>query len=102
MSRYARLIQPTARHINRLLIGGLLLLSIAAFVDVGSGFADAARKPLLQAGKKTIYERVLTQPGTTLRDTAGQTGAGKALPAMSILYVYARQNAGGASWIEVG
>jgi len=106
MSSYARLIRPATRHINRLVnrivIVGLLLLGIAAFADIGSSFADAARKPMLQAGKKTIYERVLTQPGATLHGAAGQTDAGKALPTMSILYVYARQKASSGSWIEVG
>ena len=102
MSRYARLVRPAARQIGRLLLGGILLLNAAVFVDMGTAAADDARKPLLQAGKKTIYERVLTQPGANLHDKAGQTDAGKALPAMSILYVYARQDAGGTSWIEVG
>ncbi|MET1027672.1 MAG: vWA domain-containing protein [Dongiaceae bacterium] len=102
MNRYARLVRPTARHIGRLLLGGILLFNAVIIADIGTGFADDARKPLLQAGKKTIYERVLTQPGAGLHGKAGEAGAGKALPAMSILYVYARQDESGASWIEVG
>jgi hypothetical protein len=102
MSCSARLIQPTARYLHRLLIAGFALLVVATFADVGSSFADAARKPLLQAGKKTIYERVLTQPGAALHGAAGEADAGKVLPTMSILYVYTRQAVGNGSWIEVG
>lgn len=101
MSRSVSSVRPNAYRLSRLFFGALLLLCVAMALEAKPGFADAARKPLLQQGKKTIYERVLTEPGAAVQTAAGQTG-GKALPAMSILYVYARQDAGGASWIEVG
>lgn len=63
-----------------------------------TAWADDARKPLLQAGKKTIYERVLTQPGAAVHQKAGAADSGSQLPTMSILYVYARES----GWIEVG
>jgi hypothetical protein len=74
------------------------LIALLCAVTLTTARADDARKPLLQAGKKTIYERVLTQPGASVHPTAGATDGGNELPTMSILYVYARQS----GWIEVG
>lgn len=101
MSRSVFSVLPRTYRLGRLVVIGLLLLGAAITMGSPTGLADAPRKPLLQQGKKTIYERVLTQPGASLQTAPGQSG-GKALPAMSILYVYARQDVGGASWIEVG
>jgi hypothetical protein len=61
----------------------------------------AADKPLLMEGKKTLYQRVLAQPDAKLFSKPGAAD-GKSVPAMSIYYVYARQDSGGASWLEVG
>ena len=44
------------------------LISVLAL----STAAMAADKPLLQEGKKTLYQRVLTTPGCTLSSQAGQ------------------------------
>ncbi|PQP03519.1 MULTISPECIES: serine/threonine-protein kinase [Pseudomonas] len=62
---------------------------------------DDGQRPLLMAGKKTLFQRVLSKPGAKL---AGEPGAtpGKALPAFSVLYVYQRKEVDGSPWLRVG
>ncbi|MBV4554395.1 serine/threonine-protein kinase [Pseudomonas sp. SWRI102] len=63
--------------------------------------ADGGQRPLLMAGKKTLFQRVLSKPGAKL---AAEPGAapGKALPAFSVLYVYQRKDVDGGAWVRVG
>ncbi|MGY2373682.1 serine/threonine-protein kinase [Pseudomonas sp. SDO524_S393] len=62
---------------------------------------DGGQRPLLMAGKKTLFQRVLSKPGAKLSSEAG--GApGKALPAFSVLYVYQRKDVDGSPWVRVG
>ncbi|MGE8637458.1 MAG: vWA domain-containing protein [Achromobacter sp.] len=58
-------------------------------------------KPLLQEGKKTLFQRVLTTPTCELTASAGEP-KGKPLPPFSRYYVYERASAAGADWIKVG
>ncbi|OLS60003.1 vWA domain-containing protein [Pseudomonas putida] len=61
----------------------------------------AADKPLLQDGKKTLFQRVLTTPSCKLSSAAG--GApGAAQPAFSRFYVYERSAVDGNDWLRVG
>lgn len=53
------------------------------------------------AGKKTLFQRVLSKPGAKLSSDAG-SAPGKALPAFSVLYVYQRKDANGQPWVRVG
>ncbi|MBC3197273.1 serine/threonine-protein kinase [Pseudomonas poae] len=62
---------------------------------------DGGQRPLLMAGKKTLFQRVLSKPGAKLASEAGGT-SGKALPAFSVLYVYQRKAVGGQPWVRVG
>ena len=78
-----------------------LSLTLAACLCLGSGWALAADKPLLQDGKKTLFQRVLTTPGCHLSTAAGGP-AGTAQPAFSRFYVYERASAGAAQWLKVG
>jgi serine/threonine-protein kinase PpkA len=77
----------------RALICLILLLSTHA--------ALADRTPLLMEGKKTLYQRVLTEPDAKLFPQPG-AAAGTSVPAMSIYYVYTRQEGSGGPWLEVG
>jgi len=63
--------------------------------------ADGGQRPLLMAGKKTLFQRVLTKPGATLADEPG-AAPGKTLPAFSVLYVYQRKDVNGSPWVRVG
>ena len=63
--------------------------------------AAGQRNPLLIEGKTTLYQRVLTRPGGALSAQLGG-GGGKELPPMTLLFVYGRQVAGNASYLEVG
>ncbi len=62
---------------------------------------DGGQRPLLMAGKKTLFQRVLSKPGAKLSNDASGT-AGKALPAFSVLYVYQRKDVGGIAWLRIG
>ncbi|AZF02675.1 Serine/threonine protein kinase PpkA [Pseudomonas orientalis] len=63
--------------------------------------ADGGQRPLLMAGKKTLFQRVLSKPGAKLSADAG-SAPGKALPAFSVLYVYQRKDVDGNQWVRVG
>ncbi len=62
---------------------------------------DGGQRPLLMAGKKTLFQRVLSKPGAKLSNDAG-SAPGKALPAFSVLYVYQRKDVDGSPWVRVG
>ncbi|MGI4837112.1 MAG: protein kinase domain-containing protein [Janthinobacterium lividum] len=57
--------------------------------------------PLLMAGKKTLFQRILSKPQASLAPQPGAVGD-KPLPAFSMLYVYQRQTVNGQSWLRVG
>jgi len=63
--------------------------------------AIAADTPLLQEGKKTLYQRVLTTPGCQLATQAGQR-KGVEQAAFSRFYVYERDSSAGSEWLKVG
>ena len=61
----------------------------------------AADTPLIQPGKKTLAQRVLTTPTCKLMAKPGdQTGA--AQEAFTRYYVYERKQVAGVDWLEVG
>jgi serine/threonine-protein kinase PpkA len=57
---------------------------------------------LLQEGKKTLYQKVLTHPGATLKKAPGADGESVPVPSFSVLYVYDRRTVDGKDWVEVG
>ncbi|TYL44123.1 VWA domain-containing protein [Dickeya sp. ws52] len=57
-------------------------------------------RPLLQEGKRSLYQRVLTYPGCELASQVG--GKGVAQPAFSRFYVYQRETRGEQEWLQVG
>ncbi|MGL5225725.1 MAG: vWA domain-containing protein [Aeromonas sp.] len=77
------------------------LLLLLSSQGVMSAPAASLSRPLLQEGKKSLYQRVLTTPGCELVPEAGQTG-GVLQPAFSSFYVYEQANSKGAGWVKVG
>lgn len=75
------------------------LVGLIAVFWVGMATLSTAqdRRPLILEGTQTIYERVLTRPGTT-KHAAADGPAQDTYPAFQPLYVFARQN----GWLEVG
>ncbi|CDH25921.1 vWA domain-containing protein [Xenorhabdus bovienii] len=82
------------KHLNWLKAG------FAALALMASAGALAAQKPLLQEGKQTLYQRVLTYPSCELSAKVGEKG--KVQPAFSRFYVYQRQKQGNEEWLWVG
>lgn len=60
------------------------------------------REPLRAQDNPQLFQRVLTLPDSRLASTAGGTAEGDALPAFSVLYVFAREEVAGRGWVEVG
>jgi len=82
--------------LSRFLLSGAALLALCI-----SPLSQADDKPLIQAGKKTLFQRVLTTPGCKISPTAG--GAeGDAQPVFSRFYVYERAQAKNVEWLKVG
>lgn len=65
-----------------------------------SSVAIAAPTPLLQDGKQTLYQRVLTTPGCALASAPDRDGEPQ--PAFSRFYVYDRVQKGQDTWLQVG
>ncbi|WP_372242039.1 vWA domain-containing protein [Pseudomonas sp. Fl4BN1] len=82
--------------LSRFLLSSATLLALCI-----SPLSQADDKPLIQAGKKTLFQRVLTTPGCHLSPSAGGA-AGEAQPTFSRFYVYERAQAGNAEWLKVG
>lgn len=53
------------------------------------------------AGKKTLFQRVLSKPGAQVVSQPGATPS-DTLPAFTVLYVYQRQDVNGSPWLQVG
>ncbi len=78
------------------------LTAALLFMAVSAGAVEAGRQPLLIAGKKTLFQRVLTRPGAMLAPEPGEPGGSPVSP-LSVFYVYDRvQGADGQEYLEVG
>ena len=77
---------------------------IACLLVLQTLFAHAAfastSQPLLMEGKQALYQRVLSVPGSELHPTPESDG--KPVTPFTAFYVYARKNAGGSEWLQVG
>lgn len=78
-----------------------LSLSLCGLLFSLNTFAAEGNKPLLQEGKKTLYQRVLTTPGCKIVSAAGEN-KGELQPAFSRFYVYQNVTVNGQNWLEVG
>jgi len=71
-----------------------LLLALLAW-------GSAPAEPLHPAGKRSLYERVLTRPGARVAAIPGAPGQ-DLIKALSRLYVFAREPHDGQEWLRVG
>lgn len=79
----------------------IALIVCFLFISAASHGQGQSNKPLLQEGKTTLYQRVLTTPTCKLFAKPGdQTGASQ--EAFSRYYVYQRQQNSGKQFVEVG
>ncbi|MFP3342243.1 vWA domain-containing protein [Halomonas sp. SIMBA_159] len=80
----------------------ILVCSTVTLSGMGLGATEAFAdpRPLLQEGKQTLYQRVLTTPGCELTPTAG--AGGELQPAFTRFYVYDRSDIDGREWLKVG
>lgn len=81
--------------------GGNAVAPEVALAATLSSSAAERRRPLLMPGKKTLFQRVLTKPGTQYYNQAGDA-SGRELPAFTVLYVYERKPVNGHEWLRVG
>jgi len=79
----------------------LFVTSVLVGVFLIAPGVQAQSKPLLQEGKKSLYQRVLTTPDCTLHQQIGDAQA-EPLPAFSRYYIYDRTDSNGQSWVHVG
>jgi serine/threonine-protein kinase PpkA len=77
------------------------VIAMTPLPGMAVGPAVSSDRPLLMAGKHTLYQRVLSIPGARLAPTAGGKAASEVIP-FTAFYVYARKETGGKEWIEVG
>ncbi len=61
-------------------------------------------KPLLLSGKKTLFQRVITNPGANVYVSAGKKAAivNASVKPFTIYYVYERRQVEGTEWVKVG
>ncbi|MFB1491013.1 MULTISPECIES: vWA domain-containing protein [unclassified Thiocapsa] len=88
-------------HLKMRLSVWLLLAAVAMTVVPVFAEPSTDRSPLLQAGKKTLFQRVLTRPGAMLTEQPGGD-AGRPVDAFSRFYVYAETERDGQRLLEVG
>lgn len=84
---------------KRFLLLLVLFVSLMAPALVHDSCA-AVRTPLLQDGKKTLLQRVISHPGAYQAEQPGQT-FGKQVSAFTPFYVYSRTTVNGEDWVEI-
>ena len=81
-----------------------IVIALALLLSAAVPAAAQERRPLAVPDVPEFYQRVLTLPDAVYAPGPGASPASdaKKLPVFSVLYVYDRRTAGGATWLEVG
>ncbi len=79
----------------------LVLVVILTTFSLLLNAAEVGKRPLLMENKKSLYQRMLAIPRSTLYARAGGEIAGKPVP-FTVYYIYARQQVDGKDWLQVG
>jgi serine/threonine-protein kinase PpkA len=97
-----------SKNIKSMSWAGLMVVLVAFFICLGligeHVYAAQQSKPLLIPGKRTLYQKVITHPGTKLYALAGNSAKilEKWVKPFTVFYVYQRASVGGEPWLEVG
>jgi hypothetical protein len=78
-----------------------LIIVMAPLSGMAAGPVGSADRPLLMAGKHSLYQRVLSVPGARFASEAGGEAHTAVVP-FTAFYVYARRQQGGREWLELG
>jgi serine/threonine-protein kinase PpkA len=87
---------------------GFIVIWVTFFMCLGlmgeAIYAAKQSKPLLIPGKRTLYQKVITHPGSKLYALAGSSAKvlEKWVKPFTVFYVYQRASVGGEPWLEVG
>jgi serine/threonine-protein kinase PpkA len=87
---------------------GFIVIWVTFFMCLGlmgeAIYAAKQSKPLLIPGKRTLYQKVITHPGSRLYALAGNSAKvlEKWVKPFTVFYVYQRASVGGEPWLEVG
>ena len=84
---------------KKLLLALIIVLTPLPVMAVGP--VAGADRPLLMAGKHSLYQRVLSVPGARLAGGPGGQADTEAVP-FTAYYVYSRREQGGREWLELG
>lgn len=95
-----KMMAPTTGRVVPALVVCLILLSL---LWTGAVIAQQ-RKPLLMPGKRTLYQKVVTHPGTQLFAINGDSVQilEDWVKPFTVYYVYERTTVAGEPWLEVG
>jgi serine/threonine-protein kinase PpkA len=78
-----------------------LIFMMAPLSGIAAGPVASGDRPLLMAGKHSLYQRVLSVPGARMASGPGGQARMVVVP-FTAYYVYARQEQGGREWLELG
>jgi len=76
-----------------------LIVMAVSFIDVAEAQPE---RPLVQEGKKALYQRVIAVPGAALYRDIGDALNARTVPPFSTYYVYERRDSDNRKWIRVG
>jgi len=78
-----------------------LIIVMLPLSEMTAGPIGGADRPLLMAGKHSLYQRVLSVPGARIASEPGGQVRTAVVP-FTAFYVYARREQGGREWLDLG
>jgi hypothetical protein len=78
-----------------------LIIVLTPLPGMAVGPVAGGDRPLLIAGKHSLYQRVLSVPGSRIASEPGGQARTAVVP-FTAFYVYARREQGGEEWLELG
>jgi hypothetical protein len=68
----------------------------------GTPSPATSRRPLAMAGLEGLFQRIIVRTGAVIAERPDAAAPSRPVPGFSVFYVYARQQVGQTSWLEVG